>query len=363
MTDVHEAAQRILDQLERAIFGKRDVLELVVTCLLTGGHLLVEDVPGTGKTLLGKALARVVGGTFRRLQCTPDLLPGDITGSNVFNQNTGDFEFRKGPAFTNVLLADELNRATPRAQAALLECMAEGQISVENRTYRLERPFFVMATQNPVEHEGTFALPESQLDRFQMRLSVGYPSEEAEDAILVESAGRELLDRVDNVIELADLVALQERIREVHVHPVVRSYVIRTVTATRESDDFILGAGPRATVAVHRCCQALAAIEGRSFVLPDDAKRLFPAVLAHRLILSTEGRLKRRSVGEILHDTVASVPAPVVGPEGVAPAPGVSQDTASEEAAAGGPGASPGPDGGTTEGSGAARRGVAAEGS
>lgn len=317
MSDVQAAAQKILDQLERAIFGKREALELVLTCLLTEGHLLIEDVPGTGKTQVAKALARIFGGSFRRLQCTPDLLPADITGSNVFNQNSNEFEFHPGPAFTNILLADELNRATPRAQAALLECMAERQISVEGHTYELDRPFFVIATQNPVEHEGTFDLPEAQLDRFLMRLAIGYPDEEAEDTMLVEIDSHDLLGQVDEVSTLAELVDLQEKARDVHVHPVVRQYIIRTVAATRESKDFALGGGPRASIAMFRSCQALAAISGRSFVLPDDAKRLLPVVLPHRLILSTEGRLKRRSAVEALRETIETVAAPVVGPEGI----------------------------------------------
>ncbi len=334
MKDVQAVASDILDQLERAIFGKREALELVLTCLLTEGHLLIEDVPGTGKTQLAKALARIFGGAFRRLQCTPDLLPADITGSNVFNQNTNEFEFHPGPAFTNILLADELNRATPRAQAALLECMAERQISIENYTYELDRPFFVIATQNPIEHEGTFDLPEAQLDRFLMRLGIGYPDEEAEDTMLVEINRHDLLEQVENISSLEALVELQERVRDVHVHPVVRRYIIQTVSATRESDDFALGAGPRASISMFRACQALAAIGGRSFVLPDDAKRLLPAVLSHRLILSTEGRLKRRSVTEALAETIETVPVPVVGPEGVVQeAPAAADDSGEAEVA------------------------------
>jgi MoxR-like ATPase len=334
MTEVHAAAQRILDQLELAIFGKRSTLELVLTCLLTEGHLLIEDVPGTGKTQLAKALARIFGGSFRRIQCTPDLLPADITGSNVFNQNSNEFEFHPGPAFTNILLADELNRATPRAQAALLECMAERQISVEGNTYALERPFFVIATQNPIEHEGTFDLPEAQLDRFLMRTAIGYPDEAAEDTMLIEIDRHDLLGQVDEVSSLAELIELQEAAREVHVHPVVRQYIIRVVAATRESKDFALGAGPRASIALFRSCQALAAISGRSFVLPDDAKRLLPVVLPHRMILSTEGRLKRRSVRDALAETIDTVPAPVVGPEGIVQAAPDQDDGALEQDAA-----------------------------
>jgi MoxR-like ATPase len=298
---------------------------------LTEGHLLIEDVPGTGKTQLAKGLSLIFGGEFRRLQCTPDLLPADITGSNVFNQNSNEFEFHPGPAFTNILLADELNRATPRAQAALLECMAERQISVEGKTYALERPFFVIATQNPVEHEGTFDLPEAQLDRFLMRLAIGYPDEAAEDTMLVELDRHDLLGQVEQVSSLQELVALQEAARAVHVHPVVRRYIIQAVAATRASKDFALGAGPRASIALFRSCQALAAINGRSFVLPDDAKRLLPAVLPHRMILSTEGRLKRRSIHDALQETIESVPAPVVGPEGIVQAEPEGADEQTDE--------------------------------
>ncbi len=312
MDDVKTAASAVIEQLEKAIYGKRPKLELLLTCLLADGHLLIEDVPGTAKTLLAKALARSLGGNFRRLQCTPDLLPGDVTGTSIFNQKTAEFEFRAGPVFTQVLLADEINRATPRAQAALLECMAENQVSVDGSTYRLKRPFFVIATQNPVEHEGTFALPEAQLDRFLMRLEIGYPGQAAEIKMLVESERSDPLERVEQVLSLEVLRRLQQKIRTVRVTPPVREYLVQLVAATRSSKELILGAGPRATKGLYRACQAMAAMAGRDFVLPDDAKRLYPAILYHRVILGAEGRLSRRTAAQAVDQAVALVPAPIL---------------------------------------------------
>jgi MoxR-like ATPase len=309
---VKEAVDRIIQQLETVIYGKREVLQKVMVCLLADGHLLMEDVPGTAKTLLGKALARTLGGTFRRLQCTPDLLPGDVTGTNIFNQKKQEFEFHPGPVFTKILLADETNRATPRAQAALLEAMAEQQVSVENKTFPLGRPFFVIATQNPVEHEGTFALPEAQLDRFLMRMSMGYPSFKAEDLMLVRSDSGDPLEGVKQVLSLENLVKIQDYVKKVHVNDKIREYIIRMVASTRGHDDFILGGGPRATKGLYRSCQAFAAISGRQFVMPDDVKQLYPAILCHRVILSAEGRLNKRSVEQAVDKAVSLVPAPIV---------------------------------------------------
>lgn len=314
MKQVQQAAEAVLQQLETVIFGKRPILELVLSCLFAEGHLLLEDVPGTAKTLLAKTLARTLGGGFSRLQCTPDLLPGDVTGSSVFNQKTGEFEFHPGPVFTQILLADEVNRATPRAQAALLECMAERQVSVDNRTYPLKRPFFVIATQNPVEHEGTFSLPEAQLDRFLMRLSIGYPSPKAEEQMLIRGERSDPLEGVVQVLSLEVLATLQDQIREVHVHPEVRSYIVQVSSATRSARELVLGAGPRATQGLYRAAQARAAMAGRTFVLPDDVKRLYPAILYHRVILGAEGRLSKRSVPQVVDQAVGLVPAPIIQP-------------------------------------------------
>ena len=319
MQEVQAAARAVREQLELAIFGKRPQLERVILCLLADGHLLLEDVPGTAKTLLAKALARTLGGHFRRLQCTPDLLPGDVTGSNVFNQKTAEFEFHPGPVMTQILLADEINRATPRAQAALLECMAERQVSVEGQTYRLKRPFFVIATQNPIEHEGTFALPEAQLDRFLMRLEIGYPSPEAEVEMLIRGAREDPLDKIQHMMSLEVLAQLQDKVREVFVHPEVREYLVRVVASTRASKELVLGAGPRATQGLYRASQALAAMSGRDFVLPDDVKRLYPAILYHRVILGAEGRLSQRTASQAVDQAVATVPAPILDAGACAP--------------------------------------------
>lgn len=314
MRDVQAAAHAVVGELSKVVYGKRPKIEQVVCCLLARGHVLLEDVPGTAKTLLAKALARALGGRFRRLQCTPDLLPGDVTGTNVFNQKTQEFQFHPGPVFTQILVADEINRATPRAQAALLECMAEGQVSIETKTYRLPEPFFVLATQNPIEHEGTFALPEAQLDRFLMRLSIGYPSLDAEVEMLVCSEREDPLERIEPILSAERLLALQRRVREVHVHDQVRRYVVQLVAATRSSKHFALGAGPRATQSLYRASQALAAMAGREFVLPDDVKRLVPSILHHRVILGPEGRLGRRTVAQAVDAAIGLVPAPSMDP-------------------------------------------------
>jgi MoxR-like ATPase len=307
---VQSVAERLCRNVERVLVGKRGVVELAVVTLLCEGHLLIEDVPGIGKTTMARTLARSIGGSFRRLQCTPDLLPSDVTGVSVFDQRSADFTFRPGPIFANVLLADEINRATPRTQSAVLEAMQEAQVSVDGVTRPLPRPFVVLATQNPVELEGTFPLPEAQLDRFLMRLSLGYPSEKDEEA-LVARGGAALAEPVSVVASCEDVLSAIADVTQVRVHEDVRRYLVRVARATREDVDVRLGASPRATLALHRAAQAWAATQGRDFVLPDDIKRLAVPVLAHRLIAGLEARLRGRDATAIVQQILDSVPVPV----------------------------------------------------
>jgi len=307
MMSIQEFAARVGNNVERVIVGKRETIELALVALLCEGHILIEDVPGVGKTMLARALAVSLGGTFRRLQFTPDLLPNDITGVSVYNQKTGDFEFRPGPAFSHILLADEINRATPRTQSALLECMGERQISVDGVSRPLARPFLVLATQNPIEYEGTFPLPEAQLDRFLIRLTVGYPAFADERQITINLQRVHPIESLTQVAELAELLALAGQVWEVHVDDSLRDYVVRLVQATRSHPDVALGASPRGTLALFKTAQALAAIRGRDYVLPDDVKKLAPLTLEHRLIIRPESALRGRTAADalagILHDT------------------------------------------------------------
>jgi MoxR-like ATPase len=311
---VQALAERLWRNVERVLVGKRTAIELAIVALLCEGHLLIEDVPGIGKTTLARALAASMGGTFRRLQCTPDLLPSDVTGVSVFDQRTAEFVFRPGPIFTNVLLADEINRSTPRTQSAVLEAMQEAQVSADGVTRALPRPFVVLATQNPVELEGTFPLPEAQLDRFLIRLSLGYPSEDDEDVLLAR--GPSSFEHLDAVASPEDILTAVAACAQVRVHTDVRRYVVLVSRATRNDPDVRLGASPRATLALHRASQAWAAIHGRDFVTPDDVKYLARPVLAHRLIAGLEARLRGRDAESIVDSILDKVPVPVE-PRGV----------------------------------------------
>jgi MoxR-like ATPase len=310
-TSIGSFAARVVENVERVIVGKRETIELALVALLCDGHLLLEDVPGVGKTMLARALATSIGGTFRRVQFTPDLLPNDVTGVSVFNQRSAEFEFRAGPVFANVLLADEINRATPRTQSALLEAMGERQVSVDGVTHPLSRPFLVLATQNPVEYEGTFPLPEAQLDRFLLRVRIGYPSFEDERQITLNVQHRHPIETLEPVSTPDELVALQGQVAEVYVEDSVRDYAIRLARSTREHGDIALGASPRGTLSLLRGSQALAAVAGREFVLPDDVKRLAPNALAHRLILKPESQIRARSGDSVVASLLETIDVPV----------------------------------------------------
>jgi len=300
-------SRRLIQNVERVIVGKHEQIELLMVALLCQGHVLIEDVPGTGKTMLARAAAAGMGMEFGRLQCTPDLLPNDITGVEIYNQKTNTFEFQHGPVFVNILLADEINRATPRTQAALLEAMQEGQVTTGNTTRQLPRPFLVLATQNPIEYEGTFPLPEAQLDRFLMRISLGYPEESDEIAILRNLRKQHPIETLDQVVDGAALLRLHDTVTDVHVDGTVEHYILAIVRATREHGDIALGASPRGSLALYKTAQAWAALHDRDYTIPDDIKRLAPLTLAHRLILKPESQLRGRTaeglVREILERT------------------------------------------------------------
>ena len=309
--DIREAVQRLTDSLAKVIAGKDDVLRLVCVGLLADGHILLDDVPGTGKTTLARAMAKSLGVKFARVQFTPDLLPSELSGINYYRSDTNQFEFRPGAVFTNILLADEINRATPRTQSSLLECMQEKQVSVDGVTYELKEPFWVIATQNPLETLGTFPLPEAQLDRFMMRLSLGYPDKEAERVMLRRFRGDSPLDTLEPVLSGAELLKLRRLCRNVYVAPVVEDYLLAIVRGTRESAELQLGASPRALLALRRAAQVLAAIEGAAYVSPDPVAKLAVPVLAHRVIPRSSFLEQTRALSEgIIADIVAAVPVP-----------------------------------------------------
>jgi MoxR-like ATPase len=293
------------------VVGKEEVVDKLLVAVLCQGHALLEDVPGVGKTLLARSLATAMGCSFRRIQFTPDVMPSDITGSSVFNQRSADFEFRPGPIFTQILLADEINRATPRAQSALLEAMEERQVTVDGHTNSLPEPFLVMATQNPVELEGTFPLPEAQLDRFLMRIAPGYPTREEEDLMLRRFEHDDPFSRLTAVVTADEIIALQRQRSRIHVGDAVRSYLLDVVRATRSDDRIVLGGSPRAALSLHRAIQARALLDGRGFAVPDDVKDLATDILAHRLVLSVEARLRAMTAESVVASVLATIPVPV----------------------------------------------------
>ncbi len=302
MTSLTQFADRVVDNVETVIIGKRKQIELLLVAMLCQGHVLLEDVPGTGKTMLARSIAASMGIDFKRVQCTPDLLPNDITGVDIFNQKTQSFQFQPGPVFVNILLADEINRATPRTQAALLEAMQERQVTTGGVTRPLPAPFLVLATQNPIEYEGTFPLPEAQLDRFLMQLALGYPATEDEIQILRNLRKAHPIETVGQVVDGADMPTLQDEVTDVHVDESLERYILDIVEATRDHSDLALGASPRGSLALYKTSQALAAVNQRDYVIPDDIKTLVPLTLAHRLILKSGSELRGRTAQGVLRD-------------------------------------------------------------
>ncbi len=308
MEEVQKFAAPLIENVEHVIVGKRQTIEFIMVAMLCEGHVLLEDVPGSGKTMLARSIATSLGISFKRIQCTPDLLPNDITGVSVFNQKSGEFEFRPGPIFVNILLADEINRATPRTQAALLEAMQEQQVTVDGVTRDLPRPFLVLATQNPIEYEGTFPLPEAQLDRFLMRLALGYPSRADERQILVNLWREHPITKIGKVVDGNELFTLQKCIWDVNVDSTLQDYIVALAEGTRNHPDLSLGVSPRGTLALLKSAQALAAIRGRDYVTPDDIKTLVPLTLAHRLILKPEAELRGHTAHTVLQNVVENTP-------------------------------------------------------
>lgn len=309
---IEDMAARVRQNVQKVIVGKDDAINLVLVAVLCEGHVLLEDVPGTGKTTLAKAVAQSLGCTFRRIQFTPDLLPSDVTGLSIYNQKIQDFEFRPGPILSQVVLADEINRATPRTQSALLEAMQERQITADGETHNLPRPFLILATQNPVELEGTFPLPEAQLDRFLLRVSIGYPSESDENAILRRFRRDDPLAELDAVVDPAEIRAMIDQVRDIRVEDSVQQYIVQIARRTRDHAEIALGASPRATLSLYHTAQAWAAIHGAAYVTPDDVKFIAPYVLTHRIMISPQMRVRGRTPEEVIADVISAVPVPVV---------------------------------------------------
>lgn len=310
-TDIAAFATKVIENVEKVIVGKREQIELLLAALLCQGHVLLEDVPGTGKTMLARSIAISLGSSFKRLQCTPDLLPNDITGVSVFLPHESRFEFRPGPLFVNILLADEINRATPRTQSALLEAMQERQVTLDGVTRPLPRPFLVLATQNPVEYEGTFPLPEAQLDRFLLRLNLGYPAQEEERQIIKNQRHSHPIETLAPVVEGQELLSLSQQVTQVHVDESLEGYILALVQATRTHPDLALGASPRGSLALYKTGQALAALQNRTYVIPDDIKKLVFLTLAHRLILKPESQLRGRSSASVLAEILERTNLPL----------------------------------------------------
>jgi MoxR-like ATPase len=310
MEEVQAVAQRIAENVEQVIVGKHESVQLTIVALLCEGHILIEDVPGTGKTMLAKSVARSLGCTFRRIQFTPDMLPSDVTGVSVFNQKTREFEFRPGPVMAQIVLTDEINRATPKTQSALLEAMEERQITVDGVTYPMEQPFLVLATQNPIEYEGTFPLPEAQLDRFMLRIGLGYPEEKDEGTMLDRQRHSHPITRIEQVVSAEELIEAQQGIRDVYISDLIKEYIISLVRATRKHPDVYLGASPRGSIALYKTGQARAAILGRDYVTPDDIKALAMVTLAHRLIISPSARIKNVDPRAVIQEILDSIPVP-----------------------------------------------------
>jgi MoxR-like ATPase len=310
MHESQKVAEKMIANVEKVIVGKHDEMQLTLLALLCQGHLLIEDVPGVGKTMLAKSIAKSIGCTFRRIQFTPDMLPSDVTGVSVFNQKTREFEFRPGPVMAQIVLTDEINRATPKTQSALLECMEERQVTVDGTTYPMARPFLVLATQNPIEYEGTFPLPEAQLDRFMMRISLGYPSPEDEITMMDSQQYVHPVEEIGQVVDVKELLEAQETVKDIYIDDSIKEYIVATVGETRKHPDVYLGASPRGSLALYKTSQARAAVLGRDYVIPDDIKALAQMALAHRLIISPSARIKNVDPKAVVEEIISSVPVP-----------------------------------------------------